>query len=123
MANCFCSATSNLEYYVNNVPVSGGNPSTSLTLVLPNDASNNSPYDCCVSLILDPIGAIAGFTFNDFNNGLNGQCYIFEDRVGQCAAGQASGLISPVRINSNLQVPTAANANGYCGVWSPPDGT
>jgi hypothetical protein len=114
----FSSATSNLEYYVNNVPVDGGIPSNSLTFTFPTEG-NTSPYDCCVSLILNPIGAIFGYTFNDFNTGLAGRCFVFEDRVGQCATGQASGLVSTITTNANLIVPSAANGNGYCGIWSP----
>lgn len=113
--------TSNLEYYVNNVPVPGGNPSNSLTFTFPTEG-NPSPYDCCVSLILNPLGALFGLAFNNFNNGLDGQCYVLEDRAGQCATGQASGLVSPVRIDATLQVPTAANGNGYCGIWAPAEG-
>lgn len=98
--------------------MTGGVPDTSLIFTFPTDG-NTSPYDYCVSLILNPIGAIFGFVFNDFNTGLAGQCYVFEDRVGRCAAGKASALVSTITTNANQLVPTAANGNGYCGIWSP----
>ncbi|KIW67840.1 hypothetical protein PV04_07064 [Phialophora macrospora] len=101
-------ATNNLANYVNTLPIIGfsGNGSP-----LSTDAT--SEYECCVSAILNPLGALWAWTFD------SSTCLIALAADGVCAAGQLSnGVGNTVEVSSvSTSSVEYGVGNAYCGLW------
>ncbi|OCT52290.1 hypothetical protein CLCR_08591 [Cladophialophora carrionii] len=101
-------ATENQAQYVNTLPIIGflGNGT-------PLSTGATSLYECCVSAILNPLGAIWAWDIDGES------CLIALSADGVCAAGQLSnGVGNTIEVSEVQTDPVEWGVgNAYCGMW------